>query len=177
VTASRGDCPLCRELGGALVWRGGGHRVILVDEPDHPGFCRVVWDAHVAEMTDLATVDAQRLMATVFSVERVLRDQLRPDKIDLRQPWQRGAAPALARHPALDRRQSFPRPGVGAVEARASATPHRRRGARRRARVRPWTEPARAVAAPLEAGRDGTHLHAGRRVRLPRSRFRPGPDI
>jgi diadenosine tetraphosphate (Ap4A) HIT family hydrolase len=83
VTASGGACPLCLGVGGALVWQGSGHRVILVDEPDHPGFCRVVWDAHVAEMTELAAVDAQRLMATVFTVERVLRDQLQPDKINL----------------------------------------------------------------------------------------------
>lgn len=66
-----------------MVWQGPGHRVILAEEPGFPGFCRVVWDAHVGEMSDLAVADAQRLMATVLKVERVLRQFLLPDKINL----------------------------------------------------------------------------------------------
>jgi diadenosine tetraphosphate (Ap4A) HIT family hydrolase len=65
------------------VWQGADHRVILADEPRHPGFCRVVWTAHVREMSDLPPADAARLMATVLTVERVLREQLAPDKINL----------------------------------------------------------------------------------------------
>lgn len=66
-----------------MVWKGPGHRVILAEEPRFPGFCRVVWDAHVGEMSDLDVADAQRLMATVLTVERVLRRCVRPDKINL----------------------------------------------------------------------------------------------
>lgn len=65
------------------MWQGADHRVILADEPRHPGFCRVVWTAHVREMSDLPPADAARLMATVLTVERVLREQLGPDKINL----------------------------------------------------------------------------------------------
>lgn len=65
------------------MWQGADHRVILADEPRHPGFCRVVWTAHVREMSDLPPADAARLMATVLTVERVLREQLAPDKINL----------------------------------------------------------------------------------------------
>jgi diadenosine tetraphosphate (Ap4A) HIT family hydrolase len=83
VTAHPGDCPLCAGNGGELVWLGADHRVILADEPRHPGFCRIVWTAHVREMSDLAPADAARLMATVLAVERVLREQLKPDKINL----------------------------------------------------------------------------------------------
>jgi len=85
VTATVQDrsCPLCEGAGGELVWQGPDHRVILADEPRHPGFCRVVWTAHVREMSDLAPDDAERLMATVLTVERVLRAQLAPDKVNL----------------------------------------------------------------------------------------------
>ena len=76
-------CPLCTGTGGELVWQGIDHRVILADEPRHPGFCRVVWGAHVREMSDLPPADAARLMSTVLTVERVLRERLAPDKVNL----------------------------------------------------------------------------------------------
>ena len=66
-----------------MVWQGADHRVILADEPCHPGFCRVVWGAHVREMSDLSAADAVRLLSTVLTVERVLRDRLAPDKVNL----------------------------------------------------------------------------------------------
>lgn len=77
------DCPLCAGTGGELVWQCGDHRVILADEPRHPGFCRVIWGAHVREMSDLPPAAATRLMATVLNVERVLRERLVPDKVNL----------------------------------------------------------------------------------------------
>lgn len=83
IAASATDCPLCTAPGGQLVWQGSDHRVILADEPDFPGFCRVVWTGHVREMSDLTPADALRLMATVLVVERVVRQQLAPHKINL----------------------------------------------------------------------------------------------
>ena len=77
------DCPLCTGAGGELLWHGADHRVILADEPHHPGFCRVIWGAHVGEMSDLPAADAERLMRTVFTVERVLRRELAPAKVNL----------------------------------------------------------------------------------------------
>ena len=47
------DCPLCQEDGGALLWRGPHLRVIEVNDPDYPGFTRVIWNGHLAEMTSL----------------------------------------------------------------------------------------------------------------------------
>lgn len=77
------DCPLCTESGGVLLWADDDLRIVRAEEPDWPGFCRVIWRAHVAEMTDLP-VDAQsRLMRGVFAVESVLRELLRPAKINL----------------------------------------------------------------------------------------------
>ena len=65
------------------MWQDGRCRVILADDPDYPGFCRVVWREHVKEMTDLAEPDRAHLMSVVFSVEQALRDLLQPDKINL----------------------------------------------------------------------------------------------
>lgn len=77
------QCELCAETGGELVWQDDLVRVVLVDDALYPGFCRVILQRHVAEMTDLAADEQRRVMAVVFSVERVLRAVLRPDKINL----------------------------------------------------------------------------------------------
>lgn len=76
-------CPLCAAPGGEVVWQDDRVRVILPDEPDLPGFTRVVWHAHVAEMTDLDPVDRDHLMAIVWRVEQAQRESLAPDKINL----------------------------------------------------------------------------------------------
>jgi diadenosine tetraphosphate (Ap4A) HIT family hydrolase len=73
----------CDGDGGEVLWRDGRLRVIAPQEPDHPGFLRVVWHAHVAEMTDLAAGDRDHLVRVVFIVERLLRERLRPHKVNL----------------------------------------------------------------------------------------------
>lgn len=82
-TGRPSSCPLCDEPGGALLWLGPEFRVIAVDEPHYPGFCRVVWNDHVREMSDLDAAARERLMRAVFAVEDVVRRLYAPDKINL----------------------------------------------------------------------------------------------
>ena len=77
------ECELCRNDGGALIWRGEQCRVVRVDEPGYPGFCRAIWNAHVAEMTDLSDAERAYFMRVVFGLETALRELLGPDKINL----------------------------------------------------------------------------------------------
>lgn len=85
VAASRPSpgCPLCEGDTGDVVWRDARLRVVLPDEPDFPGFTRVIWDAHVAEMTDLATAERDRMMRVVWAVEAAQRRVLVPVKVNL----------------------------------------------------------------------------------------------
>lgn len=76
-------CPLCAVHGEAVLWRDDFCRVVWVDDPDYPGYCRVILNAHVREMTDLPEDARQRLMAVVFATEGALREALRPDKVNL----------------------------------------------------------------------------------------------
>ena len=76
-------CPLCEEPGGLLVWRGPLFRIVRADEPGFPAFYRVVWLDHVPEFSDLPAPERQQCMEAVAQVEAVLREQLRPDKINL----------------------------------------------------------------------------------------------
>jgi len=81
------DCALCTEelkpSEGQLIWRGDDCRVILVNHPDLPGFCRVIWNRHAAEMTDLTNGEREHLMTLVFTVEEVVRRIMKADKVNI----------------------------------------------------------------------------------------------
>lgn len=76
-------CDLCRDDGGQLIYRNGHLRVVLVDDAAYPGFCRVIWNGHVKEMTDLAPVDRAVVMNAVWAVESTVRAVMQPAKINL----------------------------------------------------------------------------------------------
>ena len=76
-------CELCRTDGGEILWRNGLCRVVLVGDPDYPGFCRVILNRHVREMTDLDEDERGRFMRIVFAAEAALRALLSPDKVNL----------------------------------------------------------------------------------------------
>ena len=57
-------------------------RVLLVNDADYPGFCRVVWNDHIREMTDLSPKDRADLMQVIWLVEETIRKVMQPDKIN-----------------------------------------------------------------------------------------------
>jgi diadenosine tetraphosphate (Ap4A) HIT family hydrolase len=80
------DCELCTAPGGDLLWGDASCRVVRVVDStaeSFPGVCRVVWNRHVAEMSQLALGDARHFMDVVFATERALRRIMQPDKINL----------------------------------------------------------------------------------------------
>lgn len=76
-------CELCEESGGEILFRNEQLRVVLIADANYPGFCRVIWNAHVKEMTDLAIEDRSTLMRAVCQVEAALREVMQPEKINL----------------------------------------------------------------------------------------------
>ncbi|GAA5174971.1 hypothetical protein GCM10025771_05960 [Niveibacterium umoris] len=76
-------CELCTTACGEVLWQDADCRVIKVDDPGYPGFCRVVWNEHVAEMSDLSDEQRTRLMHVVWATERVIRELMQPKKINL----------------------------------------------------------------------------------------------
>ena len=77
------DCELCKSDGGTIVLANEWLRVTLVDEPDYPGYVRVIWNDHVREMSELQDDQQLKLMRTVFAVELAQREVLAPLKINL----------------------------------------------------------------------------------------------
>lgn len=79
-------CELCDGDGGELIVRHEKWRVVRVPGADgaaYPGFCRVVWNAHVKELTDLFEADRKMFMDAVFTLETALRQALQPEKMNI----------------------------------------------------------------------------------------------
>ena len=89
----QGACDLCNLLdaigdddedpGCTPIWCDENVVVLLVDDAAYPGFCRVLWQSHVKEMTDLTAQQRAHIMHVVWQVEQAQRDVLQPEKINL----------------------------------------------------------------------------------------------
>ncbi len=75
-------CELC-DLAVAPLYRNDKLSVILVDDAAYPGFCRVIWNEHVKEISDLAPSDRMLLNDAVWHVELALRDVMKPGKVNV----------------------------------------------------------------------------------------------
>lgn len=118
---SAAACELCAQDGGTLLYRDPELRIILVDDADYPGFCRVIWNAHVKEMTDLPPDARARLMRAVFATETAVRSICAPLKINLASLG--NAVPHLHWHviPRHADDAHFPQPVWGVRQRPASA--------------------------------------------------------
>ena len=83
MTASNSACELCESSGGELIHQGELFHVVLVDDANYPGFCRIIWRDHVKEITDLNELDRMLMMDVMWQVEQVVRDVMQPEKINL----------------------------------------------------------------------------------------------
>ncbi|TMH64464.1 MAG: HIT family protein [Betaproteobacteria bacterium] len=112
-------CVFCSGDGGLKVYDDGRCRVVITDEP-FAGFCRVIWNTHVREMTDLATTDRNHLMRIVFAVEAALRELFSPHKMNLASLG--NVVPHLHWHviPRFENDSHFPNPVWGAPKRRSA---------------------------------------------------------
>jgi diadenosine tetraphosphate (Ap4A) HIT family hydrolase len=81
------SCVLCGGDGGLVVARTPQFRVVRVVEGEEarrfPAFYRLIWNAHVAEFSDLPVADRHTCIDGVVEVERVLRALLAPTKVNI----------------------------------------------------------------------------------------------
>jgi diadenosine tetraphosphate (Ap4A) HIT family hydrolase len=79
---SAAGCELCA-LAVPTVYRDDKLSVILVDDPNYPGFARVIWNDHIKEMSDLNASERLLLNDAVYRVELALREVMRPVKVNV----------------------------------------------------------------------------------------------
>lgn len=78
------DCPLCQPADEDCLWHEARLRIIQVhDEAGQPAYFRVIWQSHVAEMSDLAEADRLHLWQVLALLEQGMRRFLSPAKINL----------------------------------------------------------------------------------------------
>lgn len=81
------SCALCDADGGLVVARTPQFRVVRVVDSDEarrfPAFYRLIWNAHVAEFSDLGAAERHACMDAVAEIERVLRAMLAPTKVNI----------------------------------------------------------------------------------------------
>ncbi len=80
---SPASCSLCAGDGGRLVLRADRWRLIHAQEAGFPGFYRLVWNAHVAEMSDLPPEQRRECLEALMVTEQALREHLSPTKVNL----------------------------------------------------------------------------------------------
>jgi diadenosine tetraphosphate (Ap4A) HIT family hydrolase len=66
-----------------LLWRSDRLAVVAVDDAAYPGFCRVIWNKHVKEMTDLTPGERNYVMEVVWQVELAVREVMQPEKVNV----------------------------------------------------------------------------------------------
>lgn len=77
-------CPICAADNEDILLQTPNLRVIAVhNEASAPAFCRVIWNNHIAEMTDLSAAERAEIMEMVYKVEAAMRQVFRPAKINL----------------------------------------------------------------------------------------------
>jgi diadenosine tetraphosphate (Ap4A) HIT family hydrolase len=77
------SCELCGGDGGEVIYREEKFRVVLIDDAQYPGFCRVIWNEHFKEMTDLNVLERILFMDAVWQTESAVREVMQPDKVNL----------------------------------------------------------------------------------------------
>ena len=81
--AAGAACELCRAPGGVAVADAARWRVVRVEDAAFPAFYRLIWNAHVAEFTDLDAAGRAECMDAVARIEGALRGALAPTKVNL----------------------------------------------------------------------------------------------
>lgn len=103
-------CGYCHPGAETVLWSGERCRVILAEEPGFDGWCRVIWNDHVRELSDLGDDDRGYFVSVVAAVERTLIAQLQPMKMNIAALGT--AAPHLHFHviPRFETDANFPDP-------------------------------------------------------------------
>lgn len=76
-------CELCDLAAPMTVYADSKLSVIIVDDVNYPGFCRVIWRDHVREMSDLGRDDRLLLNEAVYEVEQAVREVMEPTKVNV----------------------------------------------------------------------------------------------
>ena len=77
------NCALCSSQKYPIIWANDVLRVVLINDQNYRGYCRVDLINHVKEMVDLDEETRNEFMGVIFQMEKYIKEYLQPDKINL----------------------------------------------------------------------------------------------
>ena len=77
------NCALCSSQKYPVIWANDLFRILLINDENYPGYCRVDLINHVKEMADLDEEIRNKFMVVIFQMEKIIKEYLQPDKINL----------------------------------------------------------------------------------------------
>ena len=67
------ECSLCNKQNYPIIWVDKFCRVILINDQNYPGYCRVDLISHKKEMADLLEDEKFNIMRVVFKLESLIK--------------------------------------------------------------------------------------------------------
>lgn len=106
------NCMYCTPGLEVILWQSPQCRVILEDNANFTGWCKVAWNQHVSEFSHLSSVEVDMLMNVVKNVELALIHILHPKKINIASLGTAMAQPHLHWHviPRYEDDSHYPEP-------------------------------------------------------------------
>ena len=77
------NCVLCSSQKYPIIWVNDLLRIVLINDQNYRGYCRVDLINHVKEMADLNEETRNEFMRVIFQIEKIIKEYLQPDKINL----------------------------------------------------------------------------------------------
>ena len=77
------NCALCSSQKYPIIWTNNLLRIVLINDQNYRGYCRVDLINHVKEMVDLDEETRNEFMGVIFQMEKYIKEYLQPDKINL----------------------------------------------------------------------------------------------
>jgi predicted GNAT family N-acyltransferase/diadenosine tetraphosphate (Ap4A) HIT family hydrolase len=76
-------CVFCEEVGGRLLQHHEDFRVVAIDDIELPGCARVIWNHHVAELSELNEAQRLLLVQALHETDLRIRTLHKPHKINI----------------------------------------------------------------------------------------------
>ena len=77
------NCVLCSSHKYPIIWANDLFRIVLINDQNYRGYCRVDLINHIKEMSDLDEATRNEFMGVIFQMEKIVKEYLQPDKINL----------------------------------------------------------------------------------------------
>lgn len=76
------NCPLCAPEGEHVIVANNSFRIIRVDDPEFPGYFRLIWQNHVKEVSDLDPRDRLVMWDALTRLEETIIEAMHPEKVN-----------------------------------------------------------------------------------------------